>query len=124
MIKNLIARVSRTRFVRGAIAEGADLSAFRERPPARTICGVGLIALSYIIGWPMVGVLGVLSIYFNRPVLLVVGGPAVYILSHLVFLLGMYLAGVRYSFIFLRWLTRVAMLRLMKMADIPLPPSP
>jgi hypothetical protein len=29
-------------------------------------------------------------------------------------MLGMYLAGARYSWIFLRWLTRVAMLKLFK----------
>jgi len=40
--------------------------------------------------------------------LIAIGGPLVYGFSHLVFLLGMYLAGYNYTKIFLRWATRVA----------------
>ena len=38
----------------------------------------------------------------------------VYGLSHLVFLAGMYLSGAEYTAIFLRWLTRVSVERLLK----------
>jgi hypothetical protein len=46
-----------------------------------------------------------------------VGGPLTYGLSHLVFLLGMYLCGAVYSLIFLRWLTRVSMEKLLAWAE-------
>ncbi len=97
-----------TDFVRKAIADRADLSAFRQPPTLRILAGVFAIAFSYVIGWPAVGALGTLSVYFKEPLLVAIGGPLVYGLSHLVFLLGMYLAGADYTRIFLRWAARVS----------------
>ena len=105
---NIIKRISETEYVRSAIEEKADLSAFKEKPSIRVILGVSAICFSYIIGWPAISVLGALAIYLNRPLLIVIGGPLLYGFSHLVFLLGMYLAGYNYTKIFLRWATRVA----------------
>lgn len=105
---SIIKRISETEYVRSAIADKADLSAFKKKPSLRVILGVSAIGFSYIIGWPAIGALTALAVYLNRPWLVVVGGPLMYGLSHLVFLLGMYLAGYNYTKIFLRWATRVA----------------
>jgi hypothetical protein len=105
---NIIKRISETEYVRSAIEEKADLGAFKEKPSIRVILGVSAICFSYVIGWPAISALGALAIYLNRPLLIAIGGPLVYGLSHLVFLLGMYLAGYDYTKIFLRWATRVA----------------
>lgn len=105
---NIIKRISETNYVRSAIEDKADLSAFKEKPSLRVILGVAAICFSYIIGWPAISVLGALAIYLNRPWLIAIGGPLLYGISHLVFLLGMYLAGYNYSKIFLRWAIRVA----------------
>lgn len=105
---SIIKRISETEYVRSAIEDKADLSAFKEKPSLRVILGLAAIGLSYIIGWPAIGALAALAVYFNRPWLVAVGGPLMYGLSHLVFLLGMYLAGYNYTKIFLRWATRVA----------------
>ena len=103
----IIARgAARTEFARKALEEKADLSPFREKPSARILLGIFLMAFSYVIGWPAVALFGVLSIYFNQPLIVILGGPAIYGTSHLVFLAGMYLAGARYTFVFLRWATR------------------
>lgn len=121
-VKNAFFRwLAGTDFVQRAIADRADLSAFRKPPTPRIIAGVSAIALSYVIGWPAVGALGALSVYFKEPLLLVVGGPLVYGLSHLVFLLGMYLAGADYTRIFLRWAVRVAVEKHFHAADTPPP---
>jgi hypothetical protein len=120
-MNRIVARLTRIAFVRRAITEKADLSPFKQRPSPRVVIGVGAIAISYIIGWPLIAALGALSVYFERPVIVLIGGPTVYILSHLMFILGMYLAGARYSWIFLRWLTRKAMLKLMRVTNTPLP---
>jgi hypothetical protein len=101
-------RISETEYVRSAIADKADLSAFKQKPSFRIIFGVAAIGFSYVIGWPAISALGALAIYINRPWLIAIGGPLLYGLSHLVFLLGMYLAGYDYTKIFLRWATRVA----------------
>ncbi|MBI5553036.1 MAG: hypothetical protein HY911_16105 [Desulfobacterales bacterium] len=118
----LVARIAATRFVRQALADNADLSAFKGKPSLKVILGVTAIIISYIIGWPAVALLGFLAAYYGRPAIVVVGGPLIYGLSHLVFLLGMYLAGAQYSWIFLRWLTRVTMLKLLKRYPAAAPP--
>jgi len=111
--KPVVRRLARTRFVQGALAESADLSAFKARPGPRVIAGVSAIIVSYAIGWPMVSLLGAAAVYYQNAAIALIGGPAVYGLSHLVFLLGMYLAGAKYSHIFFKWATRIAMERLM-----------
>ena len=105
---SIIKRISETEYVRSAIADKADLSAFREKPSLRAILGIASIGFSYIICWPAIAALAALAVYLNRPWLVAVGGPLLYGFSHLVFLLGMYLAGYNYTKIFLRWATRVA----------------
>jgi len=109
---NLIKRIAETEYVRGAIEEKADLSAFKKKPSIRILLGIAIIGFSYIIGWPAISVLGILSIYMDKPWLLAIGGPLLYGLSHLVFLLGMYLAGAQYAKIFLRWVTRIVIEKL------------
>jgi hypothetical protein len=109
---NILRKIAGTDFVRAAMEERADLSAFRQRPSVRIIVGISAIGVSYIIGWPAVGVLGAISIYLNEPLIVMIGGPLTYGLSHLVFIVGMYLAGAQYARIFLRWATRVAMEKL------------
>lgn len=72
-----------------------------------------LILLSFPLGWPAVAGLCALAFYLGLPWLAALG-PVVYGLSHLVFLAGMYLSGAEYTAIFLRWLTRVSVERLLK----------
>lgn len=111
-IKKLIQRIADTEFVRSAIEEKADLSAFKEKPSLQVVTGVFLIITGSLLGWPAVAVLGVLAIKFNDPLLAVVGGPLVYGFSYLVFGLGMYFSGAKYTVIFLRWLSRVTVEKL------------
>jgi hypothetical protein len=76
------------------------------------IVGISAIGISYIIGWPAVGLLGVVSLHLREPLIVTIGGPMTYGLSHLVFIFGMYLAGAEYARVFFRWATRVAMEKL------------
>ena len=122
-MQKLVAKLASTRFVRNAMEEEADLSAFKQKPSVRVLLGVGAIALSYVIGWPLIALLGALSVYYQEPIIVLLGGPAAYGLSHLTFILGMYLAGARYSWIFLRWLTRITMLKLLKRFPGATPPD-
>ena len=110
---NIIKRIAATNYVRSAIEDKADLSAFKEKPSTRVVCGISIIGFSYIIGWPAIGLLAMISIFLKKPLILAVGGPLTYGLSHLVFVLGMYLAGADYSRVFLRWATRVTVEKLM-----------
>ncbi len=117
IIRRNILKFGTTDYVRLAIAEQADLSAFKEKPAPVVLAGVFTIGLSFVLGWPAIAALGALSIETHNPWLVAVGGPLTYILSHLVFLFGMYLSGAVYSLIFLRWLTRVSMEKLLVWAE-------
>ena len=105
-------RLLRIQFVSTAVSEEADLSAFNKKPSLRIIAGLLCIGLSYLIGWPAVAGLGIVAIKLNQPLIAVLGGPLTYGLSHLVFILGMYLAGAEYTVIFLRWLSRTGVEKL------------
>ncbi|NTV34477.1 MAG: polysaccharide deacetylase family protein, partial [Deltaproteobacteria bacterium] len=59
---------------RKAIREKTDLTAFKERPSTRFLTGVGLILISYVLGWPMVGLFSFLAAYYQNAGLLI-GGP-------------------------------------------------
>ena len=107
MIARIVKRIANTPYARKAVEEKADLNAFKQKPTVRILLGVFLIGFSYVIGWPAVGALSGLAVYLNEPLVAVIGGPLTYGLSHLVFLAGMYLAGAKYSAIFLRWATRM-----------------
>ena len=95
-------------FVRSAREDREYLSAFKKRPTATVILGIFLILFSYVIGWPVVGALGLLSFYTGKPLILMIGGPLTYGLSHLVFLAGLYFAGKPYAIALARWAIRVA----------------
>lgn len=103
----LVRKLAETEFVRSAIAEQADLSVFKQRPTPRVIFGLCIIGFSYIIGWPAIAGLGMLSIYLQKPLIVAIGGPVLYGLSHLTFMIGTYFAGALYTRVFIRWLTRV-----------------
>ena len=124
-VKRLFAKIilacANTGFVRSAMEERADLTPFRAKPTPAILAGVFLIAFSFLLGWPAVAALGVLSLKMQTPWIVAVGGPLTYGLSHLVFLAGMYISGGTYTLIFCRWLARVAAERALAWAGLPAP---
>jgi hypothetical protein len=96
MIRRIAERLSRTEYVRDALEHPPDLREIRRRPSPRVWAGLFLVGLSYVMGWPAVGALGILAAWFGEPLLIAVGGPLTYGLSHLVFLAGAWLAGAGY----------------------------
>ena len=120
--RRLAARFARTRLVRTAMErEAADLGALRSKPSPAVIAGVALIGFSYIIGWPAVALLGILAAHFERAAIVVVGGPLIYGLSHVVFMVGMYFAGSQYAPIFLRCAARAVMRKLLERYPVEAP---
>ncbi|MFA6033462.1 MAG: hypothetical protein WC889_11230 [Myxococcota bacterium] len=59
----------------------------------RAIIGAVLIVVSYILGWPAVGVCTVLAVKFNEPLIGIIGGTAFYGFSWLMLLAGIWLMG-------------------------------
>jgi len=102
-------------YVRRAVEKEVSLDALKTSPSPRFFFGAGLVLFSYVLGWPMVGLFSFLSAYFQAPILLVFG-PAFYGFSHLVWMLGMYLAGrdcLKYADIVLSWSLRKAIERVL-----------
>jgi hypothetical protein len=59
----------------------------------RALAGIAIIALSYILGWPAVGVLAFIAYRLGDPMIAVIGGSAIYAFSWLVLLAGIWLVG-------------------------------
>jgi len=109
VIRKLANYVAKTKFASKAIHDHADLREIREKKNAKIYVGIFLMCFSYIIAFPGIGLFGALSIYWNEPRLIVIGGPLLYIINLLVFAAGVYLAGGKYFMVIFRWLTRVTL---------------
>ena len=59
----------------------------------RTLAGIVLIVISYLLGWPAIGVCTALAIKLGDPKIGIIGGPAFYIFSWIVFLAGIWILG-------------------------------
>jgi hypothetical protein len=98
---------TRKSFCRNAIDQHADLSAFRQRLTLPRVSGLILIAFSYVIGLPAVVALGVIAVKLDEPLIGIIGGPLIYGVSTLIFIIGIKLAGKQYLVALSRWLARI-----------------
>ena len=114
IIKKLANCIAKSKFASKAIDDRADLREIKENPTAKNFVGIFLMCFSYILGLPAIGLFGALSIYWNEPTLIIIGGPILFVIAHLVFLAGMYLAGGKYLMVFFRWATRVTLEKLIE----------
>jgi hypothetical protein len=92
MIKKIVSRFAATKYVRGILEHPVDVAEFRERPTPRLIAGLILMGVSYIIGWPAVAALIYLAARLHEPLIAVIGCPATYGFSCVVFFAGAWLA--------------------------------
>lgn len=107
MIRTMLERLAETTYVREALEDRTELKDLRKEHSARMITGLILVGFSYVIGWPAVTALGILAVYFREPLIVIIGGPVTYGLSHLVFLVGAWLAGARQARLLMRYATKV-----------------
>ena len=93
MIRRKIAQyLAGKQYIREILANPVDLSEFKERPTPRLISGLILMGLSYVIGWPAVAALSFLAVWFQEPMIAIIGCPTTYALSYVVFIVGAWLA--------------------------------
>lgn len=111
VFKPIAKRIAQTDWMQNALQGDDDPDLFRKKPSRRVYLGIGLMLLSYVIGWPAVGLLGGIAYHMKAPLILVIGGPLTYGLSHLVFLAGLYLAGKNYAAALARRALRKVMAR-------------
>jgi len=103
----LAVKLIKTRFVRRAVRENADLEIFRQKPTPRFIAGLVLIGASYVFCWPVISALGVFAAYMRQPLWVVAGAPLVWTTTHFLCMFGAYLAGKEHSRAFLKWALRL-----------------
>lgn len=118
MFGRLVQYISQTAYVRSAMEDETGLECFKQKPTPRIIWGLVIIGISYTIGWPVVGLLGIVSVAWEQPLLVAIGGPVVYGLSHLTFIVGAWLAGADHAKAFFRWATRATILKLNKKTSV------
>jgi hypothetical protein len=112
MIRRKIAQyLAGKKYIIKIMENPADLSEFKERPTPRVITGLILMGFSYVIGWPAVAVLGFLAVWLGEPLIAVIGCPTIYGLSHVVFILGAWLARAPH---YMGTLTKYAIQRFIK----------
>jgi len=92
MMGKIAERLAGKESVRSLLEQPVDLSEFRERPTPRLIAGLFLMGFSYLLGWPAVAAFGMLAVHRQEPLIAVIGGPAIYGLSCVVFLVGAWLS--------------------------------
>ena len=112
MIRRKIAQyLAGKKFIIKILENPADLSEFKERPTPRVITGLILMGFSYIIGWPAVAALGVLAVWLKEPLIAIIGCPTIYVLSHVVFIIGALLSRTPH---YMGTLTKYAIQRFIK----------
>jgi len=99
-------RLARTRFGQRALTQPDQPGILKQKPTKRVLGGLTLMALSALTGLPALALLSYLSVRMGKPMIIAVGGPVVLVLVHIIFGLGVYLAGQNYAIEALLWLTK------------------
>jgi len=95
-----------TRFGQKSLAKSDELSVFKQNPGLKFYVGFFLIALSFLISLPSLAFLSYLAVELNKPLIIAVGGPAVFVFVHIIFAAGVYLSGKNYALEILQWITK------------------
>lgn len=109
VIKKAVLYLAGKKFCRQAIEERADLIKIREKPSKSVVAGLILIAFSYVIGLPAVIFLSIMAVWMKEPRVGIVGGPLIYGISTIIFIIGIKLAGKKYFVAFLQWSVRLVL---------------
>ncbi len=106
LLRSIARKVAQTKFGQKSLSNSDGLSILKQQPGKRVYVGLVLMAMSFLISVPALAFLGYLSVKLSRPMTIAVGGPAVIILVHIVFGVGVYLAGQNYASKVLQWATK------------------
>jgi hypothetical protein len=109
IVKRTALYLARKKYCKTAIEDQADLKAIREKPTPSMIAGLIMIGFSYIIGLPAVVAMGIIAVWAKKPLVAVIGGPLIYAISTIIFIIGIRMAGKTYVHVFCRWMVRVVL---------------
>ncbi|MBI4763753.1 MAG: hypothetical protein HY787_04020 [Deltaproteobacteria bacterium] len=107
LLRFLARRLAQTKFGQKALSQpGNGLSILKQRPGPRVYLGLALMTISCLTGLPALAFLGYLSVKVNRVMIIAAGAPVIFLLVHIVFGVGVYLAGQNYAKETLLWATK------------------
>jgi hypothetical protein len=107
ILRHLARRLARTKFGQKALVQPENgLSILKQKPGTRVYIGLALMAISCLTGLPALAFLSYLSVKVNKLMIIAAGAPVVVLLVHIVFGVGVYLAGQNYAREMLFWATK------------------
>ena len=109
IIKKIARYFARKKYCQAVVITQADLTTFQEKPTFPMVMGISMIVFSYMIGLPAVFFLTMLAVWMKKPLIGIIGGPLIYAISTLVFVIGIRMAGFKHIKALFAWATRVAL---------------
>jgi hypothetical protein len=109
IIKKIARYFARKKYCQAVVITQADLTTFQEKPTFPVVMGISMIVFSYMIGLPAVFFLTMLAVWMKKPLIGIIGGPLIYAISTLVFVIGIRMAGFKHIKALFAWATRVAL---------------
>ena len=106
LLRSIARRLALTKFGQKSLTKPDGLSILKQKPDTRGCVGFVLMAVSFLIGLPALAFLSYLSVKLSKPMTIAVGGPVVILLVHIMFGVGVYLAGQNYAANLLQWATK------------------
>ena len=105
-LRSFARRLAQTKFGQKSLTKSDGLPVLKQQPGTRVYVGLVLMAISYLISLPALAFLSYLSVKLSKPMTIAVGGPVVFLLVHIMFGVGVYLAGQNYAVELLQWATK------------------
>ncbi len=105
-LRSIARRLALTKFGQKSLTKPDGLSILKQKPDTRVYVGLVLMAMSFLIGLPVLAFLSYLSVKLSKPMTIAVGGPVVILLVHIMFGVGVYLAGQNYAAKVVQWATK------------------
>jgi len=106
LLRSFARGLAQTKFGQKSLTKPDGLSILKQQPGTRVYVGLVLMAMSYLIGLPALTFLSYLSVKLSKPMTIAVGGPVVFLFVHIMFGVGVYLAGQNYAVALLQWATK------------------
>ena len=97
LLKSFAFRLAKTKFGQTSLTKSESLHILMPKPSIRVYFGLVLLAMSCLISLPALAFLSYLAVKLSQPRTIAVGGVVVLLLVHVIFGVGVYLAGQNYA---------------------------
>ena len=106
LLRSFARKLAQTKFGQKSLTKQDGLSILKQQPDKRVYVGLALMVMSFLIGLPALAFLSYLSVKMSKPMTIAIGGPVVFLLVHIMFGAGVYMAGQNYAVNLLQWATK------------------